>query len=274
MKKLLFVLILLTTTIHGFSQTKGISYQAVILNPNNQSDILVNTAISVQFTIVNVVGAEQYQETHDTSTDKYGMINLLIGDGFPKIGSFTNIVWDGTTKKLKVVIDFEGASNYTPLSEQNLSYMPQPANNETIQLIIDTATAIQTEVDLNTAKKGITTGQATTISNTTDVNTGDQDVSGIATNATTISAIETDKTTQNLAIALNTAKKEITTAQLNAIVAINALADGSIYLGDSNGDAKEVILSGDVTVNDTLFDVTGKAISNGIITNGDTQIAM
>jgi hypothetical protein len=206
MKRLLFVLILLTTTIHGFSQTKGISYQAVILNPNNQSVILVNTAISIQFTIVNVVGAEEYQETHDTSTDKYGMINLLIGDGLPKIGSFTNIVWDGTTKKLKVVIDFEGGSNYTPLSEQNLSYMPQPATNETIQLITDTATAIQVEVDLNTAKEGITAAQATTISNTTGVNTGDQDISGITTNASDISTIQGDQTTQNIAIGLNTAK--------------------------------------------------------------------
>jgi hypothetical protein len=39
---------------------------------------LANSAVSIQFTIVNAAGSEEYQEQHNTRTDRYGMINLVI----------------------------------------------------------------------------------------------------------------------------------------------------------------------------------------------------
>ncbi|MDT0554363.1 hypothetical protein, partial [Urechidicola vernalis] len=70
------------------------------------------------------------------------------------------------------------------------------------------------------------------IANTSGTNTGDQDISGIATNAgnisgneadiivldTAIGVIETEQTAQDAAIALNTAKTGITPGQA-AIIA-------------------------------------------------------
>jgi len=229
MKRLLPLLLLLLTALQGFSQTKGISYQAVILSPeaqeipgvNAQGNILANSTVSIQFTIVNAVGIEEYQEYQTTNTDKYGMINLLIGTGIiTSSNDFTDIFWDGNTKKLKVGIDFSGGGNFSPLSEQNLSYMPQPTTLETTQLIMDNAASILAEqvraeaaeqtnalaISLNTAKTGITPAQAIILSNTSGTNTGDQDISGIATNASAIIAIETEQGVQNTAIALNTAK--------------------------------------------------------------------
>ena len=143
MKRLL-LLVLLLTGFQGFSQTRGISYQAVILSPSDQElpgqnaagNILANTAVSIQFTIVNASAGEEFKEYHRTSTDGYGMINLLIGTGTSAGSSnFTDIVWDGTIKKLKVGIDFSGGTNFSPLSEQNLTYMPQPINEQTAQVI-------------------------------------------------------------------------------------------------------------------------------------------
>lgn len=241
MKRILLLMAFMAMAFQGFSQTKGISYQAVILNPNPQEipganaqgNILANSAVSIEFSIINSSGTEEYQEKHSTRTDRYGMINLLIGNGTPT-GSkdFTDIKWLGTTKKLKVAIDFTGGNNFSPLSEQNLSYMPQPPTEETTQLILDNTAAISAEtarakfaeqtnaaaialntaktgitsaqasaivantakvsytdalvsantaVAANTAKVGITSAQATTISNITGVNTGDQDLSGLAT---------------------------------------------------------------------------------------------
>ena len=198
MKKLLLIVMFMTALFQGFSQTKGISYQAVILSPTPQEipgvdaqrNILANSAIAIQFTIVDASGSEVFQEYHTTSTDRYGMINLSIGNGTTTYSSFNDIVWDGTTKKLKVGIDFSGGSNFSPLSEQNLSYMPQPVSNETAQIINGNTTAItaietnlttqNSVIALNTAKVGITTAQATTISNTTGVNTGDQDLTSFA----------------------------------------------------------------------------------------------
>jgi hypothetical protein len=84
MKRLLLLLILVTA-FQGFHK-QGISYQAVILSPqaqeipgsDAQGNILANSAVSIQFTIVNAAGSEEYQE-QNTRTDRYGMINLVIG---------------------------------------------------------------------------------------------------------------------------------------------------------------------------------------------------
>jgi hypothetical protein len=58
---------------------------------------------------------------------------------------------------------------------------------------------------------------------------------------------------------------ELTTVKVTAVTYPNPTSDYVILkISDSTLD----------TLSYTLFDVTGKAISNGIITNGDTQIAM
>ena len=146
MKRVLFIVMFMTALFQGFSQTRGISYQAVILSPDaeeipgkdSQGNILANTTVSIQFTFVDASGSEEFQEYHTTSTDRYGMINLLIGSGTATSSNdFTDIAWDGTIKKLKVMIDFSGGSNFSSLSEQNLSYMPHPVSQETTQLIND-----------------------------------------------------------------------------------------------------------------------------------------
>ena len=111
MKRIAFSVMFMLTLVQGYSQTKGISYQAVILNPDDreipgvdaQNTILANTPVVIQFTILDASNNEEYQEYHNTTTDIYGMLNLLIGSGTTtSINDFTDIVWDGTTKKLKV----------------------------------------------------------------------------------------------------------------------------------------------------------------------------
>jgi len=146
-------MLLLVAVFQGYSQTQGISYQAVILNPqvqeipgvDVQGNILASTTVGVQFTIIDASGNEEYQESHSTSTDMYGMINLLIGAGNSSSNSFSDIVWNGTSKTLKVAIDFTGGTDYLPLSEKSLTYMPQPATTGTLQLITDNAASIVEE---------------------------------------------------------------------------------------------------------------------------------
>ena len=72
---------------------------------------------------------------------------------------------------------------------------------------VDVSTA--TAVAANTAKTGLTTAQTTLLGNTSGTNTGDQDISGIATNATNISSNAANIATNVTAIALNTAKTSV-----------------------------------------------------------------
>jgi hypothetical protein len=112
------------------AQTDGLNYQAVIIDPNAQQlpgvnatgNILPNTRLSVRFTIFNAEGNTTYREVQQTATNKFGMIDLIIGQGDADTGSFDEIYWDGTPKSLLVEINLEGA--YSELSRQELLFVP------------------------------------------------------------------------------------------------------------------------------------------------------
>ena len=80
---------------------------------------------------------------------------------------------------------------------------------------VDTSTTsnITDSVD----KRFATDADLVVIGNTSGVNTGDQDISGIATNASDITALENEQITQNNAIALNTAKRSYPLADENRL---------------------------------------------------------
>lgn len=130
MKKLFVFAFILFASIKLTAQTDGISYQALILNPKNQEipgqdvsgNIFPNKKLEIRFTIINAVGVVEYTEVQSTTTDSYGMINLVIGQGAPSYGIFTKIMWDGTKKDLKVEINLNGS--YTDLSNQTLLFTP------------------------------------------------------------------------------------------------------------------------------------------------------
>ena len=82
-------------------------------------------------------------------------------------------------------------------------------------------TTIQAEVDLNTAKVGITPTQASNIT-TNNAKISYTDATQVATNVSNISTLQSEQTTQDSAIALNTAKTGITAQQSADITANNA----------------------------------------------------
>jgi hypothetical protein len=322
MKKQLLLMLLLVTGFQGFSQTKGISYQAVILNPeaeesegdNAQANILANSIVSLEFTFVNASGKAEYQEQHSTKTDSYGMINLIIGTGIAQgSNDFAGILWDGTVKKLKVGIDFSGGSNFSKLSEQDLTYMPQPLTKESIQLIAANTASVYTErqraekaeqtnaanitlvkanvsfmadkissISSVTAKGGgnpfeerltineenvlSLQGEQTTQNIAIALNTdkvsypGDQDILGIAANATAISTIESEQTTQNTAIALNTSKISYPGDQDISGISTNAGAISTI-------ESEQTIQNTAIELNNEKVSYPGDQDISGILTN-------
>ena len=143
MKKIYLTLLSCFIAIVTMAQTPGFSYQAVILNPDVQSlpgndveqGLLSESDISIRFTIENELGTE-YQETHTTKTDAYGMVSLMVGQGMATIGNFTDVAWVGAEKYLKVEIDFTASgASYESLDRQALTYIPQPVSNETMAII-------------------------------------------------------------------------------------------------------------------------------------------
>jgi hypothetical protein len=70
----------------------------------------------------------EYQETIVTTTDKFGMVNLLIGTGNQVSGyapNFAGIVWNANTKSLKVELDpSQNCQNFTQISNNPFTYVP------------------------------------------------------------------------------------------------------------------------------------------------------
>ena len=135
MKKYLFSLILVLVSYVSFSQ-KGLSYQAVILDPNAievpGQDItgqpLVNGDVWMKFSIYNG-STLQFEEVQKTQTDGYGLVNLMIGS--VSTASFNALVWDASQKTLQVHVSFNQGASYTKVSDQKLNYNPYALYAET-----------------------------------------------------------------------------------------------------------------------------------------------
>jgi len=139
MKKGLVVLIFLTIWNLHFGQVQvppqGINYQAVVYDIGGSAMpgvdaydlILANQPISVRFTILKNApnGQMAYCEAHSTTTDAYGLFNLVIGQGFPLYGlSFPDIDWGTGSHFLRVEVDKNAGTDYIPISTNQFWSVP------------------------------------------------------------------------------------------------------------------------------------------------------
>ena len=154
MKKIytLTLVFLLFYVINVFGQSHGINYQAVIMDKasttgiGDQTNYLPNNELILRFTIFNSEDKIDYQEEHVTSTDEFGMVSVVIGQGKVTQKSpissretfyddkpsttvtkrtFREISWDGTPKKLLVEVCIDKLmEDFYQLDEQNLNFVP------------------------------------------------------------------------------------------------------------------------------------------------------
>jgi len=138
MMKHLYLLFLLITW-GAWGQQKGLSYQAVIVDPNTieipgqviTGAPLANGKVWIRFSLISKTGVE-YEEVQQTVTDEFGLVNLTIGSGTPSIGKFDALVWDATLKRLRVAVNFTGTGNYTEVSNQLLTFSPYSLYAESV----------------------------------------------------------------------------------------------------------------------------------------------
>ena len=113
---------------------RGISYQGVVLYPavelpgiDSKTTPYSEKDICFRFSIYNSTNTFEYSETHRTTTDYYGQVNLIIGRGDnPSIlGRLDALSWDGTAKFLKVELDYSAScTNWEEISYDELNYVP------------------------------------------------------------------------------------------------------------------------------------------------------
>jgi len=139
MKKITLLLLLFVSSAF-YAQSTGISYQAIIYNPNgevipgynNSNSPLANKDICLQFTIVDSSNLTEYQEKITVRTDEFGMVNTVIGTGTRTGGyatSFGNINWSFPNKSMKVGLDTFGlCTNFIEISNQFFTGVPYSFN--------------------------------------------------------------------------------------------------------------------------------------------------
>ena len=142
MKKLIYISaliigLLLNTQAQNIGDLNGIFYQAVALDDESTEIVgkdivakpLYNRTISVRFTITKGLnGNVEWQEEHETTTDKYGLFTLTIGQGSvtstTPYASMLDIPWIDADQFLKVEISTKNDGSYKMVSNQQLMSVP------------------------------------------------------------------------------------------------------------------------------------------------------
>jgi len=126
---LLFTAILLAISTMA-QAPMGINYQTVIRD--GDGNIMPYTELSLQMTIRTGApdGVVVYAETHEATTNAFGLVNLVIGQGTPVVGLFSDIDWGAAAHFLETAIDLEGNGNYTLMGTTQFLSVPYALYSE------------------------------------------------------------------------------------------------------------------------------------------------
>ena len=145
MKKLLFLLLFLPLL--AFTQVpQGVGYQGVATDANGIE--LVNQSISIRASIISAspTGTIEWQETHTTSTDTFGLFTLTIGQGTSTgtgaQASFADITWGANTHFLKIEMDVNGGTNYSHMGTNQMMSVPYALYAENANIDYDSISTL------------------------------------------------------------------------------------------------------------------------------------
>ena len=278
MKKIVLILLFFGTISYG--QTKGISYQALILDPvvqelpgfNNELAPLANKTICLKFSILDELSSLEYEEIFTTTTDDVGMVNLIIGNGTNTGGyasSFEDIIWSALAKNLKVDLSLdESCATFTEISSSPFTAVPFALfalNTQNTPLVLENKAEIillkallaatQTGAGLNT--DGTYTPDASTnyISSITSLKEADTALDSQVKNNEDAITINTSDIAANIAavanntININTNTIDIAANSTNITTNTTGIADNTTAI---NERVKIVDIINDLTTGGTM----------------------
>ena len=187
MKKSLaiFVLVFLAVTLWAQSSQK-ISYQAVIRNSRNA--LVINSQVGIRISILqgSASGTVVYTEVQTPTTNGNGLLSVEIGSDI----DFSTIAWENNIHFIKTEIDPTGGTNYTISGTSQLMSVPYALHAKTAEQITGTITETD-PIYLNSQAATITASDITKLSNLSGTNTGDQDLTALATTASVTTGLST-----------------------------------------------------------------------------------
>ncbi len=103
---------------------EAFKYQSILRDVNGAeiSNQTVSLRISVHDNTPN--GLIIYQESHQVTTNNFGLFSLSVGLGNPLIGTFTAIDWGTNSKYIQIEADLTGGTNFISFGTSELLSVP------------------------------------------------------------------------------------------------------------------------------------------------------
>jgi len=118
------VIFVLMTKVLLAQVPQSFTYQSVLRN--NAGWVVKNKAVNLRISVVKttVNGTAIYTEQHAAITTALGQINVFVGQGSSKTGTFTTIDWGADTYFLKTEIDTLGGTNFVEIGTTQFVSVP------------------------------------------------------------------------------------------------------------------------------------------------------
>jgi len=103
---------------------QGFNYQAIIRDGVTKQPI-VSQPVLIRITIEDGIGTDLYQETHSLSTDEFGIISIITGQGTPwGTSDFDEIDWNDEPLSIKTEVQYPVGGSYTLMGTTPLMSVP------------------------------------------------------------------------------------------------------------------------------------------------------
>jgi len=185
-----------------FAQSpESFKYQAVVRNIDGSIVDDQSVSFMMEVLVGSATGTAVYTETHSTTTDDYGLVHLDIGVG-TTTDDFSSIDWGDDEYFLQVSIDLAGGTSYTVLGASQLLSVPYSLHAKTAESITGTITELDPLYSASEAAN-IAAIDITNLANLSGTNSGDQDLSALATGSALVDstlAIRSALTDSTLAV--------------------------------------------------------------------------
>ncbi len=181
MRKLLPVFLFVLTAVTAYTQTpQAIKYQAVARD--EAGNVLANSDVAFRIAVVenNENGPGVYVETHNVTSNEFGLISMEVGRGTPVTGTMQGVDWANARHFLRVEMDATGGTSFELMGVSELLTVPYAFHARTAENVddadADTTNELITRLELIGAGLEIEEGgQVRTVNLASLINDADAD---------------------------------------------------------------------------------------------------
>ena len=231
-----FAILAILLTGSALAQSPGkMSYQAVVRDANN--NLVSSATVGMRLSILqgSASGTAVYVETQKPVTNANGLLSIEIGNGAVVSGIFLSIDWSDGPYFIKTETDPSGGTNYTITGTSQLLSVPYALHAKTAETLTGTISETDPVYSVSDAAM-ITATDIAKLGSLSGTNTGDQDLSALASKA--------------------------------------ALGDSTAQLRSEIPDANNFLTTETDPVVSEKFDFTGAAIGDLLQFNGTTWVKL